>query len=641
MIRFLQTPGKTKKIVLSAMLLVICVAMVWYLVPSSGGDFSTNRPGVLATVGGQEVNVSDIQKLSPNRELLGPEFNQAFNEVVGEKVLLMEADRIGLRVTDDELRDALHKGQYGQIFFHKGQSVGEEEYSNILRDRANTTVPEFEKNVKTQLLLGKLQKLVTAGAQVPLEEVQREFVKQNTKVKLQYAIINSDEIAKTINPNETELKAFYEQRKASYATALPEKRKARYIAIEISKLQNQVKVSPDELQSYYKEHVEEFRQPEQVKASHILIKVAKGADAKVDEAARAKAEDILKQLKSGAKFEELASKYSEDRGDAMHPGSAQQGGFLGWFGHGSMVAEFEQAAFSTPVGQISGIVKSEYGNHIIRVDDKHEARIQPLEEVRGKLEPQVAGLKAHQEADALAAAVTKEAQTHGLEAAAAKNHLNIVNQDWFSHSDSLTGMGKSSDFMDAAFSAKEKSPPSEVATDSGYVVFEITAVQPPAAPTYDDVRSQVAGDYKNEQTAMGLYKKTQELGDRAHVLKDLQRAAKELGAKPETTSDFVGPQDPVKGLGSMAGQAAVAFSLKPGEISSPIRAGSNGAGLTVIDRKEPTQAEIDKGSDQVRESLVNEKRQEMLVLYIDGLRQTMQKEGKVKANQKELDLYTN
>src|SRR5260370_3063439 len=404
MIRFLQTPGKTKKIVLSAMLLVICVAMVWYLVPSSGGDFSTNRPGVLATVGGQEVNVSDIQKLSPNRELLGPEFNQAFNEVVGEKVLLMEADRIGLRVTDDELRDALHKGQYGQIFFPKGQFVGEEEYTNILRDRANTTVPEFEKNVKTQLLLGKLQQLVTAGAQVPLEEVQREFVKQNTKVKLQYAIINSDEIAMTINPTETELKAFYEQRKASYATALPEKRKARYIAIDISKLQNQVKDSPDELQGYYKQHIEEFRQPEQVKASHILIKVAKGADAKVDEAARAKAEDILKQLKSGAKFEELASKYSEDKV------SAAQGGSLGSFGHGQMVPEFEQAAFSTPVGQISGLVKTDYGYHIIRVDDKHEARLQPLEQELGKIELAVPGLKANRKNGTLTAAGPKEAK---------------------------------------------------------------------------------------------------------------------------------------------------------------------------------------------------------------------------------------
>src|SRR5260370_42413102 len=159
------------------------------------------------------------------------------------------------------------------------------------------------------------------------------------------------------------------------------------------------------------------------------MKGGKGAEAKVDEAARAKAEGILKHLKSGAKFEELASKYSEDRGDAMHPGSAQQGGLLGWFGHGSMVPEFEQAAFSTPVGQISGIVKSEYGYHIIRVDDKHEARLQPLEEQRGNIELAVAGLKAHQEADALAAAVTKEAQTHGLEAAAANNHLNIVNQD--------------------------------------------------------------------------------------------------------------------------------------------------------------------------------------------------------------------
>src|SRR5260370_383220 len=298
----------------------------------------------------------------------------------------MEADRIGLRVTDDELRDALHKGQYGQIFSPKGQFVGEEEYTNILRERGKASVAEFEKNVKAQLLLGKLQKLVTGGAQVPLEEVQREFLKQNNKVKRKYDIINSDEIAKTINPTETELKAFYEQRKASYATALPEKRKARYIAIDISKLQNQVKVSPDELQSYYKQHIEEFRLSEQVKASHILIKVAKGADAKVDEAARAKAEDILKQLKAGAKFEELASKYSEDTGQGGRPGSAQQGGLLGWFGHGQMVPEFDQAAFSLPVGQIRGLVKTDYGYHIIRVDDKHEARLQPLEEVRGKLE---------------------------------------------------------------------------------------------------------------------------------------------------------------------------------------------------------------------------------------------------------------
>jgi hypothetical protein len=213
-----------------------------------------------------------------------------------------------------------------------------------------------------------------------------------------------------------------------------------------------------------------------------------------------------------------------------------------------------------------------------------------------------------------------------------------VTTEWFTRGESLPGIGKSSDFMDAAFSAKEKSPPSEVATDEAYVVFEITGVQPPTAPTYDDVRSQVTNDYKNQQTQQLLYKKTQELSDRAHVLKDLLRAAKELGAKFDT-SDFVGPQDAPKGLGYMGGQASVAFGMQPGEISSPILTGANGAVLTVVERKEPTPAEIEKGSDPIREGLVQQKQGEMIQLYVEGLRQTMQKEGKVKINQPVLDLY--
>ncbi|HZR27820.1 MAG TPA: peptidyl-prolyl cis-trans isomerase [Terriglobales bacterium] len=633
MIRFLQTPGRTKKLVLSALLLFICVSMVWYLVPSSGGDLSAANSGVLAKVGDQEIGIIDLQKAARGQQLSGPMIDRVFQSVLGQRVMLAEADRVGLRVTDEELRDFLHKGQFGEAFFPKGQYIGDEKYTSFVQERVGTSVPEFEKELKSELLLSKLQNMVTAGVQVDPNEIQKEGLKQFTKVKLQYAIINADEISKKVNPTESEIKAYYDQHKAQYSTPLPEKRKARYVVIDQNKLQSQIKATPDELQRYYSEHQDEFRVPEQVKASHILIKVPEGADPKVDAAARAKAEDILKQLKAGANFEELAKKNSED------PGSGKQGGSLGWFGRGQMVPEFEQAAFSLAPGQLSGIVKTTFVYHIIRVDDKHAAGIKTLQEVRAQIEPEAAGLKAHQQAESLAATVATQAKDQGLDAAAAKNQLDIVNSDWFARTDSLPGIGSSPEFTDAAFSAKEKAPPSEVATSTSYVVFEVTAVKPPAVPTYEDVRSKVETDYKAELSNTQLYKKAQELSDRAHALKDLQKAAKELGVTVKT-SDLVTPTSPMADLGGMEGGASVAFTMKPGDISSPIRAGRNAAVFTVLERQEPTQAEVDKASDGIRETLLDQKRQEMMQLYVDGLKASMEKEGKVKVNQQQLDLYT-
>jgi len=607
--------------------------LVITLIPGITGDFSSSRSGVLAKVGNQEITIADLQRLVPNQTLSGPMVGQALEYVLGEKAMLMEADRLGLRISDDELRAALHKGQFGMFLFPDGQYVGDEKYTAFVQEEMRTTVPEFESRLKNELLIGKLQSMVTAAADVPADEIQREFVKKNTKVKLEYAVIKPDQVSSEVKPTEAEIKAYYDQHKAQYSSPLPEKRKARYLVIDIVKLQDQIKPSLDDLTRYYNEHKEEYRSPEEIKASHILIKVPRNADAKTDAAARAKAEDILKQLKAGAKFEDLAKKYSEDTV------SAQQGGSLGWFGHGRMVPEFDQAAFSTPVGQVSGIVKSEFGYHIIRVDDKHEARLKPLEEVRGLIEPKVKGLKASQEANSLANTVATQAKTQGLDAAAAQNHLDVVNSDWFSRTDSLPGIGNSAEFMSAAFSTKEKSPPSQVGTSTAYVIFEVTAIKPPAVPTYDDVKDKVEAAYKAERANSLLYKKAQELSDRAHALHDLSRAAKELNAKL-TTSDLVGPDKQVPELGSMQREASVAFSMKPGDISSPLQANRNLAVIQLLERQEPSPADLDKSRDQIREGLITQKRQEMLQLYEEGLKLSMEKEGKVKINQPELDLYT-
>ena len=223
--------------------------------------------------------------------------------------------------------------------------------------------------------------MISGSANVSDSEIHEQFVKQNSKVKFEYAVLKQEDIKKGLHPTEAELKAYYESHKASYANSIPEKRKVKYAVIDTGKLESGVQVTQSDLQSYYDQHRDQYRVPEQVKVSHILIKTPlPGPDGKVDEKgvaeAQHRAEDLLKQLKSGAKFENLAEKYSED------PGSAKQGGSLGWVGRGQTVPEFEKAAFSLPKGQMSDLVKSSYGFHIIRVDDKQDAHMKSLDEVK-------------------------------------------------------------------------------------------------------------------------------------------------------------------------------------------------------------------------------------------------------------------
>ncbi len=187
----------------------------------------------------------------------------------------------------------------------------------------------------------------------------------------------------------------------------------KYAVVETGKAEAGVQVTPDDLRSYYDQHRDQYRVPEQVKVSHILIKTPlPGPDGKVDEKgvaeAQRRAEDLLKQLKSGAKLEDLAKKYSED------PGSAKQGGSLGWIGKGQTVPEFEKVAFSLPKGQISDLVKSSYGFHIIRVDDKQDAHMKTLDDVKAEIEPILKHQKGQQIAQKKADALAKAGSRAGL-----------------------------------------------------------------------------------------------------------------------------------------------------------------------------------------------------------------------------------
>ena len=653
MIRFLQTPGPIKKIVLGGMLLVICGAMVITLVPGGlGSNIGLGGPGegVIATVDGAPVTTLDVNrtadnmlreqfpKAGPQASMLRPYFAQrALENLISQKAILAEANRLGLRATEAEVRDEIQHGRYANIFFPGGNFIGQDEYQARL-DQAGITIAQFESEIKDQILFTKLRDLVSASASVTDAQVKQEFDHRNAKVKLEYAVLDKDAIAKSIQPSEAELKAYYERNKAAYNNSIPEKRKIKYAVIDNLKLAAQVQVTPQEVQAYYDQHRDEYRVDQQVNVRHILIKTPlAGADGKIDQkgvdAARKKAEDILKQVKAGGNFAELAKKNSEDTG------SAENGGSIGWIGKGRTVPQFESTAFSLAKGATSDLVQSSYGFHIIHVDDKQEAHLKTLAEVKDQIEPLLKQQKVAKAAESEAVAMVSQARSGGIDKAAASKGLQVITTDFVSRNDTLPGIGTAPQFMDSVFGQPEKAPPAQASLPQGSAIYEVLAVKPPSTPSFEEIRSRVESEFKNERTGTLLSQKTQELSDRAKAGHDLKKAAKELNAAVKT-SDFVLPDGQVPDIGSMSGQASSAFSMKPGEISGPINAANAGIVFSVLDKQEPSQQEFDSKKDEIRDGLLQAKQSELFGLFVGNLREQMEKSKKIQINAQEKEKLT-
>src|SRR5260370_752420 len=240
--------------------------------------------------------------------------------LVQRAILKHEADRMNLQVSDEDLRRELKTGPFAQYLFPNGQYIGDDAYMNFVQSAFQTSRADFESQVKSDMELNRLQALITGGVTVSDNAVREAYRVQGTKVKFDYAVISADELRKTVNPVDSELQAFFKQSAAKYATAIPETRKIQYVAFDPSNLPGgKPQVSDADVQAYYNAHQDQYQVKEQVKVRHILIAVPSGADSKTDAAAKAKAEDLLKQIKSGGNFADLAPKNSD------HPGSKGQG----------------------------------------------------------------------------------------------------------------------------------------------------------------------------------------------------------------------------------------------------------------------------------------------------------------------------
>jgi len=646
MIRLLQQNNRTTKIIFAVIIGLAVVTMVITLVPgifdnanggSDGTVFATVRdPGYLGRFGVDttpikqaEVNQLAQRQLQQQRlpEMLLPYMAQRAGQIlVQREILKHEADRMHLQVSDEDLRRELQTGPFAQYLFPNGTYIGDDAYINFVQSAFQTSRSDFETQVKNDMELNRLQALITGGVTVADNDVRDAFRVQGTKVKFDYAVISAEDIRKTINPTEAQLQDFFKQNGARYATAIPETRKIQYVAFTADNLPGgKPQVTDADLQAYYNAHQAQFQVKEQVKVRHILIAVA---DPKADAAAKAKADDLLKQIKAGGNFADLASKNSDD------PGSKTQGGELGWLDRGKTVPEFDKTAFSLAPGQTSGVIKTQFGYHILQVEEKKTAHTRSLAEVKPEILPILEQQRSGAAEQTFASQLADDARKNGLEKAAAAKGLHAVTTDPVAKDAVVPGVADSSALLTKAFAVSKGAAPEAVSTGDGFAVFQVADIQPAHAPVFAEYKSHVLDDFREQQVPPLLNAQLIKLDDRAKVLNDLRKAAAEMKI-PVKTSDLVGKEGQVPDLGAMSGAGAVAFTLPKNAISAPINLGRIGVVLTVIDKQEPTAEEIAKNFTKTREQLLGVQHDEIFRVYLGTLAQNYEKSGAIRYSRKQ------
>ncbi|MGD0858078.1 MAG: peptidylprolyl isomerase [Terracidiphilus sp.] len=627
-------------------LLIPLTAAVVYLIPGlPGGTTKAAEPYAVVYphwysrlfAMGEMVSQDRVEKLARRQlqqqrypdspMILGLIEQRIGQQLVGQQVLLAEAERLGIHATSDDVCQYLQTGAPGQVIFPNGQFIGDDKYAALIQKQFNLSATEFNEEVRNDLVVHRLEALITAGVTVSDQEVRDEYRKSNMKIRFDYAVISADDLSRQINPADSQLEKFFKTNAARYASAVPEERRITYFAFTANQLPGGVpQPSQQEIQQYFNAHQADYSVPEQARSRHILILVAAGADAATDAAARAKAEGILKQIQGGANFAELAKKYSDD------PGSKDKGGELGFYRRGTLVPEFEEAIFKQKIGDIE-IVKSQYGYHIIQVEERQAAHSKPLSDVQPVIQATLIRQKTAQAEEDYAQALTKDATKNGLEKTAAAHQLELATTPPVTSQGAIAALPNGSLVVAKAFESKQGDPPQAAPTGEGYAIFQVTGIVAAHAPNFEDWKSHVLEDYREQVLPPLLNLQTHQLADKAKAENNLAKAAKEEGATLKA-SDLVSFSSQVPDLGQVARVAPQLFDLAVGQISGPIDAGRTGVVAKLVDKQEPSADEIAKNLNQAREQLLEQRRSNTFSVFLSGAIDRYKKNKRIRLSAK-------
>jgi peptidyl-prolyl cis-trans isomerase D len=597
--------------------LVVLTFVVFYIPDFLTPGIGASPSEVIAEVEGEPITVGQFQRrynaqVTAYRNAYGGQLNdqllkqlgidrQILNQLVDEEAMVAEARKQGLTVSDAEIRERI-LALPG--FQENGRFVGEQRYRMALQTQQLTTA-EFERQLRRALQIEKLRNALTGWMTVSDADVAAEYRRRNEKVKLDVVPVTAAAFINQVTVTDAEVAAAFEKSKENYRVG--EKRKIKYAIVNVDQVRNSIKVPETDIEAFYKQNLQQYQTPAQVRASHILLKL----EGKDEKQVQALAEELAKKAKAGADFAALAKQYSEDDSNNMN------GGDLDYFGRGRMVAEFEQAAFAMKAGEISNPVKTAFGFHIIKVVDNKPDTTRPLAEVRAEIEDQLKWQKAQAEAEKIAKSLEGAIKTPAdLDRIAKERSLTIVETALIQQTDAIQGVGPQPELSTRLFGMKEGEVTPAMRVATGWVFGTVTGRQDPYVPQLAEVRARVSDAVKQEKAAELAKQRAQQIASDLKGAKDFAAAVKRAGLEIKTT-ELLARGSAIPDLGMSEAIDAAAFSLPQGGVSDAISTPTGTAVIRVAERVNVTDAEIEQGKDATREELVNQRRDRFFAAYME------------------------
>jgi len=601
-------------------------------------DWGAGRSGgvggadVAIRVGNREISQDEfLRQMRQQDDMFKQRFGEQWDQLRGQinlaeqtaatliqrELMLEEADNMGLEVSDRELQERILDNPSFQD--EGGAFVGPERYERLVRAYYQMTPQQFERLYAEDLAIGKLTELVRQSVWVGEDEAVEALRREREFADFEAVLLRYENALSEVELDDADVAAYYEANAEDFRR--DEERVIRYLVVETSRLQRMMPVEEDELRSYYDEHREEFRVGEQARASHILFRVAPGADATADAEARAAANGVAEIARRGVDFAELARQHSDD------PGSKDNGGDLGWFGRGQMVPEFEQAVFGAKPGEIVGPIKSQYGYHLIRVDGFRPERVQPFEEVEDQVRARVlegrAAAEAERRAGELARRLEAEPPTtdEAWQTIADEDEAVVLNQSPpVAAEEPVPGTGQDESFTAEVFAAEPTVIHGPRAIPRGWMVWQLADVRPAGIPPLDDIRREVEQRLRRERALERTLEQGRELAAQWAESDDAEAVADAFGSTVSTALDHRRGQA-VPGIGSSAVLDAAVFAASEGDIVGPVAVGDRGAVVARIESLRRVEvAELTGQVDAMRERLAAERADRLLQSMVNSRR---------------------
>jgi peptidyl-prolyl cis-trans isomerase D len=582
-------------------------SVVYFGTSMSGGG--ANRPNVVATVDGEDIPAERFRRAQAamigqyermTRQRMTPEMverlgvsRQVLNELVNEAVVTKAGAREGVRVSDEELRQAI---QDFKEFQENGQ-FSRDRYLQLLR-QARIDPSEFEAEMRRQLSRRKLEDIVKGGVKVSDAEVREAYGTRNQQVRAAWASLETKPLMAQVTVPDADLEPFLNSHKAQFTR--PERRRIQYVlAVAQPKPQE---ISDLDAETYYKEHIAEYEEPKRVRIAHVLVRVPPVGGSEAENKAKAKIEDVLKRARAGEDFAKLAREVSEDTSNA------QQGGDLGYVGAGELVPQFEQAAFALKRGELApGPVRTPFGYHAIKVVDVKEGGRPPFKDVAPKIKAKLAAERADE------AARTKAEEARGKLAAtqdfaAEARTLGLDPRDaTVGRDEAIPGLARDPKLDEAIFSIALGGVSPAIKTPAGYTVVKVLDQLPAGVPPLAEIKDQVIEAIKRERVEAMVSERAKALVAAAAKGGDFLAAAKADGFTTGETELFSRAEPPKDR--ALPGAVMVAALQTPvGQVSEPVRAGAGIYVVKTLERKPADPAGFDKKREELQTQLLEQKR---------------------------------